>query len=119
MALPDFYQLAADQSEWSQATFGTDLQRGPIGTLKHLAKEVQECLNEPNDVKEYADCLILILDASRRAGFSADELVAAGLAKMAENRQRQWPPFDPANIDKPVEHVRNLPSDFACVPGVE
>lgn len=34
----DFTRLNTELSEWSQKTFGSDDERGPIGALKHLAK---------------------------------------------------------------------------------
>jgi Protein of unknown function (DUF550) len=95
--------LAQDQSDWSQATFGTDRERGPLGALRHLEKEARETQDAPNDVEEYADCFLLILDAARRAGISPQQLIEAAQHKMVVNRQRTWPrPVD----DQPVEHVR-------------
>ncbi len=95
--------LARDQAEWSQATFGKDSDRGPIGALKHLEKEARECQAAPTDREEYADCLLLLLDAARRAGISPCGLIRAAQAKMVVNKARTWPkPVD----DTPVEHVR-------------
>ena len=95
--------LAKDQSEWSQATFGTDQERGPLGALRHLEKEAVETQAAPDDIEEYADCFLLILDAARRAGISPLQLIEAAQRKMVINRQRTWPrPVD----DHPVEHVR-------------
>ena len=96
-------ELAEDQSEWSQATFGSDQQRGPVGPLKHLEKEAREAAANPSDVSEYADCLLLLLDASRRAGITPLELVRAGAAKMQTNKVRRW---GTPTADGPVEHVR-------------
>lgn len=96
--------LAADQSEWSQATFGTDAERGPIGTLKHLEKEAREAMNAPHDAEEYADCLLLVLDASRRAGMTVADLLRSAHAKMRINKLRKWPKNpDPT---RPTEHIR-------------
>jgi hypothetical protein len=50
-----FIRFAKEQAEWSRATFGSDTERGPVGPLKHLAKEVEECLAKPSDRMEYAD----------------------------------------------------------------
>ena len=100
VALTRFWDML---SEWSQATFGTDAERGPVGPLKHLAKEVQECLADPSDLEEYADCLFLVFDATRRAGFTFDQLVEAVFAKLAKNKRREWPR---PTSDEPVEHVR-------------
>lgn len=100
MKLP---QLAIDQSKWSQATFGTDAERGPIGPLKHLALEAVEAQENPKDVTEYADCLLLILDASRRAGFHLGELIEAAVEKQAQNKLRTW--AKPTS-DEPVMHEK-------------
>jgi hypothetical protein len=71
--------------------------------LRHLEKEARETQAAPDDIEEYADCFLLILDAARRAGISPQQLVEAAQRKMVINRQRTWPrPVD----DQPVEHVR-------------
>lgn len=105
-------ELAKDQSEWSQATFGKDSDRGPIGALRHLAKEAEEAIDAiPYGYQslrtELADCLLLILDAARRSGVLPIALIAAAQAKMVVNRERTWPkPVD----DMPVEHTREFRS---------
>lgn len=89
--------LADDQSRWSQLTFGTDDQRGPKGALKHLAKEAVETERawsaERFDAaalcEEFADCLLLLLDASRRAGLSPLGLIQAAADKMKVNKSRK------------------------------
>lgn len=99
--------LAHDQAEWSQATFGTDGERGPLGALKHLEKEARECQTaETQDdlEEELADCLLLLIDASRRAGVKPMNLFLAAQAKMAKNRARKWP--KPV-VGQPCEHVRD------------
>ena len=100
-----FSDLVVDQAEWSQATFGSDIVRGPIGALKHLEKEAREAQANPADPMEYADCLLLILDAARRAGIKPTQLVEHAQAKMKINRSREWP--KPIS-DEPVEHVRTV-----------
>lgn len=98
--------LVVDQSKWSQATFGSDSERGPMGTLKHLEKEARECqeaVGTPELREELADCLLLLLDASRRAGIKPTQLLEAAQAKMVKNKQRTWPK---PTSDEPVEHIR-------------
>jgi hypothetical protein len=77
------HNLAADHAKWSQETFGTDAERSSIGPLKHLEKEA-------TDAKEYADCFLLVLDASRRAGISPLELIKIAHLKLDENKLRGW-----------------------------
>jgi hypothetical protein len=96
--------LAGDQAEWSQKTFGSDKDRGPIGALRHLEKEAREAAENPTDPMEYADCFLLILDAARRAGIKPMELMKHAAAKMEINKARTWPK---PTSDEPVEHVRS------------
>ncbi len=93
------------QAEWSEATFGPTAERGPIGPLKHLAKEVQEVLKDPTDIMEFADCLFLVFDATRRAGFTFDQLRDAAFTKLEINKSRHWP--KPSKGDEAVEHDRS------------
>lgn len=95
--------LSIDQALWSQATFGRDFERGPIGALKHLEKEAKEAQESPTDRHEYADCFLLILDAARRAGISVFDLIEASKEKMVINRKRTWQKTDD---DQPIEHIR-------------
>lgn len=112
----ELMELIREQSEWSQATFGTDRERGPVGALKHLSKEAKETIEawwaycaelSPSSQQaqrmEFADCLLLILDASRRAGIRIDYLIASAREKMKTNKARTWP--KPIS-DEPVEHIR-------------
>jgi ParB family transcriptional regulator, chromosome partitioning protein len=99
----ELYTLANEQAVWSQETFGSDSERGPIGPLKHLEKEAKEAQDNPDDFSEYADCLLLVLDSARRAGLRPMALVQAAREKMVVNKARLWStPTD----DNPVEHVR-------------
>ena len=93
-----------EHSEWSQKTFGADSERGPVGPLRHLLKEAQEALNNPSDLLEYVDCLFLVFDAARRAGYSYDEFVTACFDKLEVNKKREW--IRNTEPDQPTEHTR-------------
>lgn len=118
MSLEQFWYA---QAEWSQATFGSDKERGPAGPLKHMAKEVKEAIAEvaagdacvdETDKKihrhelliELVDLQFLIFDATRRAGFGYGQLVAGCTQKLEINKNRQW---QKPTTDEPVEHVRD------------
>lgn len=87
--------ILAIQAPWSDATFGTPDTRGPWGPLKHLQHECDEAMAAPNDVEEFADCLLLLLDANRRAGHSINELLTSAEFKVRKNLERKWGPPDP------------------------
>lgn len=99
--LADFWR---EQALWSQETFGSDAERGPTGPLKHLAKEVAEVQKDPTDLMEFVDCLFLIFDSTRRAGFEFEQLRKAAWQKLEINKARKWQ--KPSSPDEAVEHVR-------------
>jgi NTP pyrophosphatase (non-canonical NTP hydrolase) len=119
-SVPNLGQFWVEHAAWSRETFGQDHVRGPVGAMKHLAKEVQEVLAELADwpcgtrdakkekdaklIEEFADCVFLVFDACRRAGFDYQQLVRACFDKLEKNKVREWQ--KPTAGDEPVEHVR-------------
>jgi len=91
--------------QWSDMTFGTPEQRGPVGALRHLALEAVEAA-ESNEIVEYADCLILLMDAIRRNGRTLPEVVKVAIAKMEVNKRRQWPAIGEQLSDNPIMHIK-------------
>lgn len=90
------------QMKWSEKTFGP----GPrtIGITKHIEKECEEIRQNPTDLEEWIDILILGLDGYWRAGGKAEDLMLHLQMKQDKNFARQWPA--PISQDLPVEHVR-------------
>lgn len=93
------YNFWIEQAAWSEATFGPG---DGIGALRHLKKECDEAIAKPDDLEEYADMMHLVFDATRRAGFTLDQLVDACHAKLQKNKQRKWGPRIPG---QPCEHL--------------
>lgn len=100
---PSFTFLFGAVTRWQQATFG---DRPPTAPLHHLAKEVKEALAAPHDVSEYADMMLLLIDAAKCAGFTARDLLDATYAKLEVNRQRKWQAPD---ADGVCLHVKDEP----------
>ena len=100
----DREQVRREHAEWSQATFGNV---GPIGPLKHLAKEAMEAAAEPDDLSEWADMQFLLWDAQRRAGITDEQITQAMIEKLAVNKQREWP--EPKD-GEPRLHIKDQPS---------
>lgn len=113
-----FYFL---RGNWSRKQFGERSERGPVGPLKHLLKEVEKELLPAAEVcpnryaakgsaelllLEYVDVQFLLWDALDRNGFTLNELLAACGRKLIANRERKWQ--KPASPDQAVEHVRTL-----------
>jgi hypothetical protein len=101
---PPSLELWIDLSNWSQATFGSDSERGPIGPLKHLKLEADEAIAKPTDAVEYSDILILLFDAARRAGITHNQLIEVAQEKLQQCKGRKW---NVPAADQPTEHVRS------------
>lgn len=98
-------KLCNEHFKWSDETFGDSTNHSAIGTLKHLAKEVQEIIADPSDIEEWADAGLLWLDGGRRAGHSVEELLDAMYAKLQKNKLRTW--SKPSSPDESIEHIRS------------
>lgn len=107
---PDlFTELGKAHGEWSQATFGSDAIRGPKGPVAHLRRELDEALSAETRGErdeEWADCLLLLLDASRRDGLPAGELILEAFRKLRINQARKWPAPADQTPNAPVEHLK-------------
>lgn len=88
-------------SEFTLKTFGPD--RDP---LTKLDSELAELRAVPDDLEEWADVLIIIMDAYSIAhpGKTADDLLQMAWAKMEKNKARKWAPVP----DKPGtwQHIK-------------
>lgn len=94
------------QRAWSLATFGP----GPRtkGVVDHIRKELQEIEDDPADLFEWIDVIILGFDGAYRAGFTPLEIILALKAKQERNYKREWPDWRTADPDKAIEHVRGI-----------
>lgn len=81
-----FYQ---DYVKWSHSTFGTDT---PIHGLTKLITEAQEAKESPNDMTEYADCLMCLFYAFSCAfpDKTMNDLIEAANKKLEKNKNRTW-----------------------------
>lgn len=88
-------------AEWSDRQFGNV---GPVGPLKHLAKEANEAAEAPDDISEFADIIMLVWDATRRAGITDEQLAIAVAEKLERNKRRQW---GIVKDGEPCHHLKN------------
>lgn len=93
--------------EWGHATFGTPADgRGPLGPLDHLKKELAEIEEDPHDLKEWTDAIILSIDGFLRAGGKVTMVLPMLFSKQTINAMREWPDWRAMDPDKAIEHVR-------------
>lgn len=97
----ELQKLMDDLGKWSDDTFG--INRPITAQIHHLKKEVNELLEAPFDDYEYADCLLLLLDAYRKRGGNVQQLINFSKKKfeIAKNRKYNKP-----DINGVVEHLK-------------
>lgn len=102
------FDLAAHlrhQKEWSEATFGPGARTK--GVIDHIRKELCEIEDDPADLREWVDVIILAFDGAWRAGWEAEAIIEAIVAKQRKNEARTWPDWRTADPDKAIEHDRS------------
>ena len=86
MSLGEFFDR---KYKWSLKTFGEKPNAAPL--IKHVRREVKECADQPGDLIEWVDVVLLALDgAARYAHANGHEFVAAMMGKQIVNCRRKW-----------------------------
>lgn len=108
-----FERFCAEQMSWSAKQFGSREQRGPIGPIRHLQKEIEKEIlplleKNPGQIpmelfEELIDCFFLIMDAAWRSGMSPEAFLQCAFFKLRKNKRRKWGAF---NATGPTEHIR-------------
>ncbi len=93
--------LQDDIAAFTDRTFGH--QETPVPKLHHLREEVGELIEEPTDHLEWADCMILLIDAAAKGGYSMDDLYGFIQEKMDINKARTWGEPDENGV---MRHVK-------------
>ena len=100
--MKDLEKYINRQKEWSMKTFGLGMRT--VGLCKHIQKELEEIQNDPVDVSEWCDIIILALDGAWRAGYTSEEITKALIEKQIVNFRRRWSLTKPQ--DEYIEHIR-------------
>ena len=99
----DLEKVKNDIAEFSDRVFGAD--RPYTAPLYHLKKEVDETI-EDGDIEEFADMLLLILDAFRKKHTTktTQDLLDVCHLKIVECENRKWGKPDENGV---IEHIRS------------
>jgi len=93
------------QIAWSRETFGPALRTK--GVIDHIRKELREIEQDPHDLSEWIDVVILAMDGFWRHGGEASALLPALVAKQRKNMARTWPDWRGMSEDSAIEHDRS------------
>lgn len=91
----------------SKKNFGPDTSDEKLGgILSHINKELTEIAEDPRDLIEWIDVVILAFDGAWRAGYTPDQIVEALVLKQKTNESRKWPDWRTIPAGEPIEHDR-------------
>src|SRR5574343_921047 len=93
------------QIVFSVKTFGP--HNNVEGILHHISKEIEEIRENPQDLEEWIDILILAFDGALRQGHSPDALIKMLEFKLDKNMNRKWPDWKTAEPGKAIEHIKD------------
>ena len=92
------------QMEFSDRTFGPGNRYE--GVIDHIKKELVEISENPNDLTEWIDVVLLAFDGARRSGYSPEEIVTALDAKQTKNENRKWPDWRTVKLGEAITHIK-------------
>lgn len=84
----DLPKILHRQKRFSVRAFGPGER--VAGVIDHIRKELAEVEQNPRDLEEWIDIAMLAMDGAWRAGFTAEQIAAAYVAKLEKNENREW-----------------------------
>lgn len=89
----DIQTFMEEITAWADKTFPDQPVLGKLSHLRDEVKELQSAVDngDPQDMAdELADCWILLLNISKKIGYTEQGIATAIRTKMAINRNRIW-----------------------------
>lgn len=100
----NFVDFIERKKQFSLKTFGPGQRVS--GIIDHIKKELIEIQENPNDLMEYIDVMLLAMDGAWRAGFSANEIAQALYKKQEILESRTWPDYRTIDQNKAITHIK-------------
>ena len=103
----NFEEYLESQLHWSRETFGPDAGRW-VGVLDHIKKELKEIEEDPSDLSEWINLIILAIDGAWRAtGATPKDITECLRSKLLTNIARKWPDWKTVPSNTAIEHIKN------------
>lgn len=93
------------QKKFSLDTFGPGGRTE--GVINHIKKELEEIQEDPSDLEEWIDVVLLALDGAWRTGATPEQIAKQIHDKQLKNEGRSWPDWRTLRENAPIEHIRN------------
>lgn len=88
---PMIEKLYNEIGEWSKDVFA---DADSIDHIKKMIIEGEEVINDPDDIYEYADCLISLFAAAYKRNFDFHHLIYVTHNKLKINKKREYIKLD-------------------------
>jgi len=101
----EFASFHDEKAEWARNTFGP----GPADAriVEHIRKELKEIEQNPSDIEEWCDVILLAMDGAVRHGHDGRAVIAQLLKKHHTNlHERTWPDWRTLPQGTVIEHIR-------------
>jgi hypothetical protein len=90
---------------WSIKIFGTD--KTALSITNHIREELLEVEEDPYDLVEWADVILMGIDGFVRHGGCPEDLLDIMIAKFEIVQERKYPDIKDQVKDKPINHIRS------------
>jgi len=77
-------------NEMGEFSFAVFKDATAINHLEKVKMEIDETISEPDDVFEYADCMLALFAAAYKSGFTYEDIENAGREKLEILKGRTW-----------------------------
>ena len=98
----------ASQQKWSAQTFGPGMRTKAL--VDHIGKELYEVLDDPEDLTEWIDLIILALDGAWRCCEATNrpltDINETLIIKQFINQSRDWPDWRTQDPNKAITHIK-------------
>lgn len=90
---------------WSLEAYGPGMRTK--GILDHIRKELKEIEDDPEDMEEWIDVILLALNGAQRLNKGGQAILDQLFKKIVKNEFREWPDWRTHDPDKAIEHVKS------------
>ena len=87
-------------AEWSKNTFKNS---SILSNIAHLRDEIDEIEEFPDNIEEWADVIILYMNAAYLSGHLMNDILVAVHKKFEKNKSRSWGEPDERGVVKHID----------------
>lgn len=99
-------KLLNEFRKWNLKTFGPGNRTS--GTIDHIKRELIEIEENPFDIYEWFDIIMLSINGAIRHGHSSQDIINAFHKKFEINKNRKWKNFEDVPEGEAITHIKEI-----------